>query len=68
MSDDDHRYAVPRKVARDGQYFADQLRVERRGGFVEEHHLRVHGEGARDRDSLLLSSGQRRWVLISLRG
>jgi len=33
-------------------------RIERRERFVEEQHLRVRHEGARDRDALLLAAGE----------
>ena len=46
------------QVAHDVEHLADQLRVERRGGLVEEHQLGLHRQGAGDRDALLLAAGQ----------
>ena len=40
----------------------------RRGRLVEQHHLRVHGQRAGDRDALLLAAGQLRRVLVGLVG
>ena len=42
--------------AHDGEHLADELGVERRGRLVEQHHLRVEAERARDRDALLLAA------------
>ena len=36
------------------EHLADELGVERGGRLVEEHELRVHRQGARDRHALLL--------------
>jgi len=44
--------------------FVNQSRIKLRRGLVVQHDLRLHREAARDGDALLLSSGQRRWVLI----
>ena len=48
------------------EHLADQLRVERRGGLVEEHELRLHGQGAGDGDALLLPAGELRRVGVQL--
>ena len=56
---DDHQCpALQSQVPDDAQDLADQLGVERRGGLVEQHHLRLEGEGARDPDPLLLAAGE----------
>ena len=55
---DQHRAALLGERAHDAQHFADQLGIERRGRLVEQHHLRPHGERARDRRALLLASGE----------
>ena len=33
----------------------EKRQIERRGRLVEQHHLRAHGESARDRRALLLT-------------
>ena len=48
------------EVAHDGEHLADEFGIERRGRLVEEHQLRPHGEGAGDRDALLLAAGELR--------
>ncbi|MNV54332.1 hypothetical protein D3C71_1465220 [compost metagenome] len=40
------------------EHFADQLRIERRGRLVEQQDLRIHGQSAGDRHTLLLAAGQ----------
>ena len=47
---------------------SDQLRVERRRRFVEQHDLRLHRERAGDRHPLLLTAGQTDRVLVGLVG
>src|ERR1044071_2457643 len=42
------------------------LRVERAEGLVEEEHLRLVGESARNRDALLLPAGELRGELPAL--
>ena len=51
-----------------GEHLADQLRIERRGRLVEEHHLGVHGKSTGDRDALLLPAGELNRVLVGLFG
>ena len=58
VGDDDHRHALPGELLHDRQDLADQLRIEGRGGLVEEHHLRVHHQCPGDRDPLLLAARQ----------
>ena len=53
---DDHGHTVVRQVAHDAQNVAHELRVERRGGLVKEHHVRVHRQGAGDGHALLLAA------------
>ena len=62
VRDDDHGHAVPGQVLHDGEHLADEFRVKRRGGFVEQHQLRMHGQRPGDRDPLLLPAGQLRRV------
>ena len=68
VGDDQHRHAVRRESAHDDQHLAPELGVERRGRFVEQHHLRRHGERAGDGDALLLAAGQARRHDVALLG
>ena len=45
------------RSAINAEHALDQFRVQRRGRLVEEHDLGLHGQGARDRDALLLTAG-----------
>jgi hypothetical protein len=58
VGDDDHRHALRGELAHDRQHVADELGVQRRGRLVEEHHLGLHRERARDGHALLLAAGQ----------
>ncbi|MCY1541809.1 hypothetical protein D9M68_775120 [compost metagenome] len=68
MGDADHGHALHRQLLHDVEHFADHLRVERRGRFVEQHHLGVHAQRAGDGHALLLAAGQPRRVLVGLLG
>ena len=57
--DDDHGHAAFRQFAHHCQDFEAELRVQRGGWLVEQHQLRLQGEGTRDRDALLLAAEQR---------
>ncbi len=46
------------------QHFADHLRVERRGGLIEQDNLRRGGQGAGDGHPLLLAAGELRRHLL----
>ncbi|WP_317454157.1 hypothetical protein [Streptomyces sp. TRM68416] len=52
----DHGHAVVGEFPHHVQHLQAQFGVERGGGLVEEHHLGVEGQGARDGDALLLSA------------
>ena len=65
MGHHDHGAAFLGQALDHLQNFAHQLRVQRRRGFIEQHHLRLHGQGAGDGDTLLLAAGEERRVLIS---
>ena len=58
VGDDHHRAAGLGDHADDGLDFADHGGVQRGGGLVEQDDLRVHGQRARDGDTLLLTTGQ----------
>ena len=67
MRHDHHRHALRSELEHDVQHLVDHLGVERRRGFVEQHHLRLHGQGSGDRRSLLLTARQLRRELVRLR-
>src|SRR5262245_56184077 len=50
---DQHCPAFLGQLADDAQYLADQFGVKRRGRLVEQHDLRLHGQGAGDGRPLL---------------
>ncbi len=68
VRDDEHRHALRRELAHDGQHLAPQLGIERGGRLVEQHDLRLHGERACDGDALLLAAGQPRRIDVALVG
>ena len=68
VRDDDHRHLLLREAADDLEDLARELRVERGGRLVEEEHLRVERQRARDRDALLLAAGELARVGVRLRG
>jgi len=69
VGDDDHRHALLRDHPHDVEHLADEFRVEGRAGLVEEHQLRLHRrQRPRDRDPLLLATGQLRRVGLLLVG
>ena len=57
MSHHQHSHALMGQILHDGKDFANHFRVKGRGRFVEEQHLRVHGKGAGDGHTLLLTTG-----------
>ena len=57
---------VAREVAHDDEHLADELGVERRGDLVEQHHVRLHHQRARDRDALLLAARELVRMLVRL--
>jgi hypothetical protein len=65
VGDHQHGAAVERDLAHHAEHFADQLRVERRRGLVEQHHFRLHDKGARDGGALLLTARQVRRVIVA---
>ena len=66
VGDDEHRHPDPGEVAHHDQHLADELRIERGGDLVEEHHVRLHHQRAGDRDPLLLATGELVGVLVRL--
>ena len=63
-----HGHAFVGEFDHDVKHFVDHFRVERGRWLVEQHDLRLHGEGAGDGDTLLLASGQLRRHFGGLRG
>ena len=63
---DHHGHALVGQLLHDVQHLSHQLRVEGRGRLVEEHQLRLHGEGPGYRDPLLLAAGQLRRIDVEL--
>ena len=63
---DDGGHAVLDKVADQVEHLAHHLRVERRGRLVKEHDVRLHGQRAHDRDTLLLPAGERGRIHVCL--
>src|SRR6266508_2797920 len=68
MGDHQHGHALMGEVAHDVEHLADHLGVEGAGGLIEQHDLRIHRQGAGDRDALLLAAGEPDRVLIGLLG
>ncbi len=58
MGDHHQRDAQIRQSLYHVQHFADQLGIERGGRFIEQDHLRVQRQRARDGDALLLAAGE----------
>ena len=52
----DHRHALLGQGLHDFQHFVAQLGIQRGGWFIEQHERGTNGEGARDRDALLLTA------------
>ena len=66
MGHADHGHAVAGKVHHDIQHFAHHFRIQRRSGLVEEHELRLHGQGAGNGHALLLTAGKHGGVDVRL--
>ena len=68
VRDDDHGHMLVGKVADDLEHAFGELGVKGAGGLVEEQHVGVQGQGARDGHALLLAAGElaRNHVLLAL--
>ena len=66
VGDDQHRHAFAGQVADQREHVAHQFRVERRSGLVEQHDVRLHGQGAGDGHALLLAAGKLVRVLVGV--
>ncbi|EIM76514.1 6-pyruvoyl-tetrahydropterin synthase [Nitratireductor aquibiodomus RA22] len=58
MRHDRHGHAFARQFAHQIENAADHFGIERRGGFIEQHDLRMHRQRSCDGDALLLSAGK----------
>ncbi|BDZ40669.1 hypothetical protein GCM10025863_32830 [Microbacterium suwonense] len=58
MGDHDHAPALVGELLDHQQHLADQFRVERAGGLVEEQQIGAERERADDPDALLLTAGE----------
>ena len=58
MRHHDHGHAAAGELLHDAQHVAHELGVERARGLVEQHDVRVHGQGTGDGHALLLAAGQ----------
>ena len=65
MGDDDHGHVFIGELFDSPQDFAGQFRVEGTRRFVEEHDVRVHGQGAGNGHTLLLAAGEARRIGIA---
>ncbi len=63
---DHQRGAVAHQFLQRGLHQGLALRIERRGGLVEQQQRRVAQDSARDRDALALAAGQRDAALAEL--
>ena len=68
VRDDHHGHSVAGEVDHDVEHLLDHLGVEGARRLVEEHDLRLHAQGPRDGDALLLPAGELRGILVGLLG
>ena len=68
VGDDQHRHTRPRQFLHGVEDLFDHLRVQCRGGFVEQHDLGVHGQRSRQGHTLLLATRQLAGILGGLLG
>src|SRR6266446_6065363 len=65
---DDHGHPNCRELLHDREHLADRLRIEGARRFVEQHERRLHRERPRNRDPLLLTTGELPWIDVALVG
>jgi len=63
-----HRHALARQAFHHLEHLADQLWIERRGRFVEQHQPQLHGQRPGDGDALLPAARQARRIGHKVRG
>ena len=66
VRDDDQRLAEIVERAEQRADLAHQLRIERGGRLVEQHHVGLHRQRARDGHALLLAAGELRRIELLL--
>src|SRR3990170_6712997 len=66
VADDHHRHPFVSERLHHIQDLLDHLRIERRGGLVEQHDLWFHAERPGDRDALLLAARELRRAGVGL--
>ena len=66
MGNDDHGHTVSGQLFNELQHFAHHLRIQRAGGFVKQHHIRIHHQGADNGNPLPLASGEHIGVGVRL--
>ena len=58
VGDNQQRFAGLGKITDDGLHLTHHCRIQGAGRLIQQDHLRIHGQGARNRDPLLLPAGQ----------
>src|SRR3954465_511964 len=66
VGDANHRHAVVGEAYHRIEHLLDHFGIESRGRFVEQHHLGLHAERARNRDALLLTTRKLSRILLGL--
>ncbi|MCY1453089.1 hypothetical protein D9M71_700590 [compost metagenome] len=66
MGDAKHGHAGASQLHQHVEHLVDHLRVQRRGGLVEQHDPRLHAQRPGNRHALLLAAGQLAGVLVRL--
>ena len=68
MRHNEHRESLLRELHDDIQHLSDHLGIQRGGDLIKKHEFRMHGEGAHNRDALLLSAREHARVGLLLVG
>lgn len=58
MGDHHQRSAGTGELFNHIQHFANQFRIQRRGGFIKQHHARAQRQRAGNGNTLLLAAGE----------
>ena len=64
MGDNQHRASLLCQGEQNLQHLPDHLRVQCRRHFIEQHHLRMHGQRPHNRHPLLLTAGELSGVTV----
>ena len=62
----DDRLAGPGKLLNHTEYLFRSFRIQLGGGFIQDHHLRLHYQNAGDRHPLHLSAGQFKRITVTI--